>query len=199
MDFAVFFPHLVKAVVLLAPSGLIRPSHFGWQSQLLYSGILPIGLVRWMVRRRLQAPAEDLSKNSSDVESTVAEELKGARNASFEKAPLSKERPEVTVASTVSWQLENHQGFVASFVSSIRYASITGKKEMWTLLGERSDKILVMAGNTDPVIVPAELEEDAAEAMGRDKLEWRVIDGGHEFPITRSGEVVEEISRFWGL
>lgn len=42
-----------------------------------------------------------------------------------------------------------------------------------------------------------ELEEDAKEAIGADKVVWRVVDGGHEFPISKPDSVVEHISEVW--
>lgn len=47
--------------------------------------------------------------------------------------------------------------------------------------------------------LPHELEADATEIIGKNKIEWRVIDGGHEFPLTRAEEVVKEICGVWGL
>lgn len=47
--------------------------------------------------------------------------------------------------------------------------------------------------------VPEELHDDAIEAIGEEHVEWRVIKGGHEFPITVPELVVEKISEVWGL
>jgi len=44
-----------------------------------------------------------------------------------------------------------------------------------------------------------ELNEDAKATIGEDRLEWRVIEGGHEFPISRPDEVVDEIAGVWGI
>ena len=40
VSFASCFPDRVSSVILLAPSGLIRPYHFSWHSRLLYSSRL---------------------------------------------------------------------------------------------------------------------------------------------------------------
>ena len=45
----------------------------------------------------------------------------------------------------------------------------------------------------------AAVEIDAKEAIGADKVEWRVIEGGHEFPITRAEEVVKEVCGVWSI
>lgn len=84
-------------------------------------------------------------------------------------------------------------------MSSIRFAPITGQHEVWKLLGLRSDKTLIFTGSLDPIIFREELKADAAEALGANKIEWRDIDGAHDFPITDADEVVEEIVKFWGI
>jgi surfactin synthase thioesterase subunit len=43
------------------------------------------------------------------------------------------------------------------------------------------------------------VEIDAKEVIGAGKVEWRIIEGGHEFPITRGEEVVEKINEVWRL
>ena len=159
-DFASSFPNMVKALVLLAPSGLIRPHHFGWQARLMYTISLPAEFVEWIVRRRLKAPVRSTvdERKLSTAEAALNEEIRGARNEKFESAQLSKTRPGVTVASAVQWQLDYHQGFVRSFVSSIKHSSIERKPETvtsWGKLGSR-DKVLIMAGSTDPLIVSSE-------------------------------------------
>ena len=235
VDFATCFQTIVKSIVLLAPAGMIRPYHFGWQSRLMYSGLLPDSFLEWAVERRLKAgPVHSTVHKTANPENAVSEEIKGTRNVGFESAPLSKNRPGVTVASAVQWQLNYHEGFVRSFVNSIKHSSIEGQQTTWKKLGLRNDKVMIIAGTTDPVITPHELHEDALDVMGEDKIEWRVIEGGHvsirvtpisirrfhqsanmtyfsthfskhkanllqEFPITRSDEVVKEVSGMWGI
>jgi pimeloyl-ACP methyl ester carboxylesterase len=107
----------------------------------------------------------------------------------------------------VQWQLFEHEGFVRSFVSSIMFGTIAGTEEVkgkWRMLGaqrkERGEKVVVIAGAKDNVIVEKELGEDVLECVGKENVEWRVIEGaGHEFPITRAEEVVGVVSEVWGL
>jgi pimeloyl-ACP methyl ester carboxylesterase len=164
-DFASSFPDMVKSLVLLAPAGLIRSYHFGWQARLMYTLSLPTGFVEWIVRRRLSPGAgghsatQKPNSTPKTAEAAVNEEIRGARNAVFEAAQLSKTRPGVTVASAVQWQLEHHEGFVSSFVSSIKHSSLERTPETlgsWGKLGLRKDKVIVMAGKTDPLIMPSE-------------------------------------------
>ncbi|KAG0651040.1 hypothetical protein D0Z07_2506 [Hyphodiscus hymeniophilus] len=108
----------------------------------------------------------------------------------------------LSVASAVQWQVDFHEGFIRSFVSSIKYASVERKPETltsWGKLGLRKDKVLIIAGSTDVLIVASELEVDAKDVIGAGNVDWRVIEGGHEFPITCGEEVVERISEIWSL
>ena len=177
-DFASSFPDMVKALVLLAPSGLIRPYHFGWQARLMYTVSLPAGFVEWVVRRRLKGPVHSTVHNSTpkNAESAVHEEVRGARDAKFESAQLSITRPGVTVASAVQWQLEHHEGFVRSFISSITHSSIVRKPETlssWGKLALRKDKVIIMAGSTDPLIVPSERRSTGFFCVKQKRLSCR--------------------------
>ena len=161
-DFASSFPGMVKSLVLLAPAGMIRPYHFGWQARLMYNLSLPTGFVEWIVRRRLKSGPPHASVQNSmpkTAEAAVNEEIRGASNTTFETAQLSETRPGVTVASAVQWQLKCHEGFVSSFVSSVKHASVERTPESlasWGKLGLRKDKIVIIAGSTDPLIMPVE-------------------------------------------
>lgn len=44
-----------------------------------------------------------------------------------------------------------------------------------------------------------ELEPDAAEVIGLDKVVFRIMEAGHEFPITMADEVVRQISEVWHI
>lgn len=155
--------------MLLAPSGLIRKEKFGWGSKVMYSGLFPESVLRWVVRRRLRAPVQSAPVEASDTvsaEDVVNEEIKGTRDPVFEAAPLSKTRPDVTVASAVQWQLENHEGFVHSFISSIKYSPISERNDVWRKLGDRSDKVVIIAGSSDPLMcVPRDPIHSRPEKM----------------------------------
>ncbi|TVY24882.1 Serine hydrolase-like protein [Lachnellula hyalina] len=199
-DFASSFPNLVRGLVLLAPSGLIRKNHFGWQSRLLYSGLLPTSLLETLIRRRLGGGSSNASSvKQDDLEKAVQEEMKGNSSQGFDNTPLNKDHPSITVGGATDWQLANHEGFVRSFVSSIRFASIEYVQGRWRNLGRLKEKIIIMAGETDPIIIADELHKDSKEEIGAEKVEFKVIRGGHEFPIARPDEVVEEIVRIWGI
>ncbi|KAI9732074.1 MAG: hypothetical protein M1818_007669 [Claussenomyces sp. TS43310] len=198
--FTSYFPQMVKSLVLMAPAGLIRPVHMSGSSKLLYStGFVPERLLQWSVRKRLQTPLYANENKKTDVRDAATAEVEGGAEFSFQDAPLSKTRPDLTVVAAVRWQLRAHQGFVHSFMSSIRYAPIVGQHESWRRLGLRDDKTLIFAGTTDPIIYVEELRDDAEATVGKDKIEYRVIEGAHDFPITNADEIVGIVCDFWGI
>jgi pimeloyl-ACP methyl ester carboxylesterase len=156
-DFAVSFPDMVQSVILLAPSGMLQPHHLTPQSRFLYSGILPESFLRRLVGKRLgvaSAP-EDTDTPQDPGMAAVGEEIRGTDSPQSKGPILSVSRPHVTAAGAVKWQLDNHQGFVSSFVSSMRYASIARTKETietWRRLGLRKDKVIIFVGETDPIV-----------------------------------------------
>lgn len=112
-------------------------------------------------------------------------------------APVSLRYPNVTVLSAIQWQIQVHAGFLNSFMSTVRHALEIGQPEAWKRLRLRKDKILIIAASHDPIIKAEELKEDAMEVLGADKLEWRLIDGAHDIPITDARKIVSEICGFW--
>jgi len=203
VDFAGNFPDLVKSVVLLAPGGLIRPRHFGWLGKMMLAGVLSDSVLCWIARRRLKKSpsATTVINDKSKIVQAGKEDLVGQeiQGVDFDEVRLSKGRPGVTVAAAVQWQIAHHEGFVRSYVSSLQYASISGRGESWRKLRDRKDKVIIFVGGIDAIIVKEELEEDVRECLGEEAVEWRVFEGGHEFPITKAGEVVNELVGMWGL
>ncbi|KAI1358608.1 alpha/beta-hydrolase [Xylaria arbuscula] len=156
-----------------------------------------------------------------------------------------------TVSSVVSWQVDQHAGFVHAFLSTIRNAPIYAPQEDWRFLsrilesrrhrhrrssrkakatgihvitddteteteeeeGENCEKeeeeetgagtgldggkICLVLGKDDSVIVTDEIISDAKAVLGPDGVEFVVLDGGHEVPITSSARVAESIEGFW--
>ncbi len=201
-DFAADFPDMVKGVVLLAPGGMIRPHNFAWERSAMYSGWVPESVVEWVVRRRLDGDVKrsPVAKSGDEEKSTIRDEVKENRDPTFEEIVISKDRPDVTIGSVVEWQIRHHgEGFIKSFVSSIRYASISGNRETWKKLGLRKDKVMIIVGSEDSVINARELYEDSIDAIGKENLEWKVVESGHEFPMAKPDEVLEILCEFWGL
>lgn len=218
--FARYFPHLVRSLCLVAPCGLIRPHHVGWRSWLYYSsGLLPEFLVRQLVRRRIRPDAK--LGGAAGAPDIMAVDGDGDVNggARFDGAPISRTRPHVTVSSVVAWQVDHHVGFVRAFLSTIRNAPIYAPQEDWKVLskilearrprggvdassaeveaGLEGGKILVILGQDDGVIVMDETIEDAYAVLGHEGVDFAILDGGHELPITSSESVAGSIEGFW--
>ena len=118
------------------------------------------------------------------------------RNVDF--APLSRSHRNVTVMQAVQWQLRNHRGFVPAFLSSIRNAPLTGQEDNWRRLRDAgSDKILLIAGTDDPIVLAKEVKQDAEALIGGERISFHEIDAAHDFPVTDSAEVVDTILKFW--
>ena len=101
-------------------------------------------------------------------------------------------------------------------MSSIRYGPITEQHRDWARIGQRlvtrnvptnktpedeglqNSKVLIICGEHDSIIIKDEVVEDAARAL-QENVDFRFVDAGHEFPITKSEEVVKYIADFWSV
>lgn len=127
----------------------------------------------------------------------------------FEQVPHSNTPP-----PPQQWQLQSHPSFIKAFMSSIRHGPITEQHDDWARIGRRlaaqnattnerfryaglrEGKVLIVCGERDSIVVKHELMEDAERAL-MGNVEFRVVDAGHEFPITRTEEVVGFVVNFW--
>ncbi|KAJ5175030.1 uncharacterized protein N7482_000907 [Penicillium canariense] len=215
-SFASFFPQLLSSLVLLAPSGLVRDSQISLQSRLLYSrGLMPESLLGFLVGRRLRAGplVAPKSKNKHDQLSAadaLTEELPSQSAA--EVQVLSREYPHINVPSAVAWQVNSHPGFVHAFMSSMRYGPILAQRQWgtWARLGEHlsaqnsmssgnqsekglpSDKVHILCGNNDAIIIKDEFVSDATTVLGGNAV-FKFYEAGHEFPSTKYEEVAAYI------
>ena len=256
--FTATFPHLISNLVLVAPAGLIRVTHVGWQNRLLYSsfgGLIPESWVERTVANRLKGgptgatavtpkkftgtgssftgnpmgsgPAAPIAAEvanttrSSTINPSSASHTAPPAGSSFDNAILFPDRPTVSVAAAVNWQVAHHRGFLPAFISTIRHCPIHRQQDIWRVIGsrlsparargeawprEQNDKdskpgldsrILVVVGKADPVIIPEELKEDASEAIGEQNVEFVEVEAGHELPITRNAEIVQAMEKMW--
>jgi hypothetical protein len=201
--------------VLLAPSGLLRDSHISYQTRVLYAkGVFPEGLVSSLVKGRLKAgplikpkPHGASTNEKVGVEDALTEEL-----SSSPQQVLSRAYPSLTTAEAVSWQVDNHPGFVPAFMSSIRNGPIPQETQLenWKRLGAyltlqkqqrdatslSHDKVLIVLGEIDNVISKNDFVEDATMALeGNAQFEYFSI--GHEFPSVKYDELASKLVGFW--
>ncbi|KAL4972320.1 Alpha/Beta hydrolase protein [Aspergillus desertorum] len=212
-SFASFFPQLLTALVLLAPAGLIRDNHISLRTWFLYSGGLPERLLKYLSGVRLRAGPLSTPKPQHkrfQTSDALTEELPSRKEDEIQL--LSRSYPHVTVPAAVSWQVNNHNGFVHAFVSSMRYGPILSQRqrETWERLGSHlskqkvlsaaeqesnglpSDKVVIMYGLDDPIIIQNELIEDANATLGNTVI-FKDFAAGHEFPSTKYDEVAQII------
>ena len=216
--FTAYFPSLVSSLVLLAPGGLIRKERHTLTNKFLYNtGLLPETALERIIKSRLKGgdtptratPPKEGVTSAAPVMGEVPEKKPT-------KAPeLSRARPGITVAKVIGWQLDNHPGFVKSFISSIRYGPVSEEHCHWRRLGERlaeqnasteeeyaeqglqNGKVLIIGGSKDSLIVKDELIDDATEVLGANNVRFEFLDAGHELPISKSREIVRYILHFW--
>ncbi|KAH8700293.1 putative alpha/beta hydrolase family protein [Talaromyces proteolyticus] len=214
--FASHFPNLLSSLVLLAPSGLLRDSHISWQSRVLYAkGLIPEGVVSRLVKGRLKAGPLVKPKHSNGtshdekigVEDALTEELTASP-----RQVLSRAYPSLTTPAAVAWQVENHQGFVPSFISSLRHGPVPQESQLenWKRLGSYltqrreqkdtdnlpHDKVLIVLGETDNVIVKDDIVEDASAAL-EGNAQFKYFSIGHEFPSVKYDELAAQLVEFW--
>ncbi|KAK6003196.1 hypothetical protein QM012_001041 [Aureobasidium pullulans] len=213
-SFTSYFPNLVESLVLVAPAGLMRSERIHWTSKLLYGGFLPRRLVEYLVWRRLggnsSAPVpSQVSQDDSKITAIKAVDEEAPSHPALTRdssARISARRPSVSISDVVAWQLTHHAGFVSAFVSSIQHAPISAQHSCWRSIADRQllppdqrlleGKVLLLLGKDDTVIIADEMSEDAKEVMGS-AVDIRMMDGGHELPVTDADVVAQTILDFW--
>ena len=113
-----------------------------------------------------------------------------------------------------AWQVQNHEGFIKSFMSTARYGPISKQQRDWERVREwltlqkftdlqttnpYNDQVLIILGKSDQVIPCEELQEDATKALGTENVKFKILDAGHELPITKSKEIIRYMVDFWNL
>lgn len=204
--FTSWFPDMVKSVVLIAPAGLIRDRHISRTSKMLYAKKTPFEpLLLRILKRRLmkKVPKQnEVEKAAGEEEKADATEAVTAelKFDSKQKVVLSEEHPDITIEEAVNYQVVNHEGFVPAFMSSIRYGPIQRQHELWRKLGQdlkaKGRKALIVLGEKDPIIDCPEVQEDAQDVLDG-RVEFVIMDAGHECPVARGPEVARHIWKFW--
>ncbi|MCJ1473711.1 hypothetical protein MMC13_002362 [Lambiella insularis] len=211
MSFAASFPELISSIVLLAPAGILRAVHADYHSPIMrFPWLFPASWVRSEVRRILCG--DQVNDAASSHNQPTIEVMKDEKAASGERPkPLN-------VGAIIRWQVDNNPGFVLSFINSLKHAPTTGQESDWQKIGMKltevrengkssrstkvspsCSKILILAGERDPLVIKDELIEDATRLLGAANIEVKVIDDGHGFAVDRGAEVAEHISKFWDL
>lgn len=204
-NFTSWFPHLVRSLVLVAPSGLLnKQSDTNWRAQLLYSrSWLAEKLLHYIYRRRLE-PKYAATEDGRDGD--------GKRTGDpWDDAIISPARPNVTVASITSWHLRYHEGFVPAIISTLRCGPIYERYDEWKKLGSMlsarrenphlpgliGGKVLLVFGSSDLIIQEEKLIPVVESILGGDAYQAEVLEAGHEVGITKGAEVADVAIKFW--
>lgn len=217
------FPGFVESLVLLAPSGLIRPERFGRLPNFVFrSGFVPERVLGALTRKRLQRPIASGVKGVKGAEGkkTGEEELllgseeqagRGEGNnplddalaeAADDGAPGERLQPatrlEVRVLRYVQWMVKHHAGFVPAFMASLRDAPLMGQHEVYARLAETEVPVAFVFGRKDTVVDEKGYREDGLGLLGgEERVFWRVVEGGHDFPMTHAREALQVMDEFW--
>ena len=130
---------------------------------------------------------------------------------SYDNAIVSTRRPGLTVSAVMDWQVRHQRGFVHAFMSSIRHAPIYEQREDWSALGGLlaarrgissppgllGGMVLLVLGQTDPVMIKEELIHDATEVLGEEAFEAVCLDAGHEVVMTQGKRIARMVRSFW--
>jgi pimeloyl-ACP methyl ester carboxylesterase len=217
-NFAATFPDMVETLVLLAPAGLIRPENIGRGSRIIFaSGLIPDRLLAVLTKWRLRQPIDksvSKKRKPSTVEAVKAPLDGGAGKETYLDAATqeaidpnaddSTSTPtqfEKDVISFVHWTLDNHDGFISAFLSTVRYAPMMDQHAYWRQLGKRKPgTTAVLLGRHDQLIQKEDYAEDALPLLGgKDNVFWRVVPGAHNFPFTHAQDALKSIYEFWGM
>jgi pimeloyl-ACP methyl ester carboxylesterase len=211
--FARYHPNMVSSLVMVAPGGLVRQKHVAWQSYLLYhtNNMLPGSLIRRLVRARLDNPAAATTRTDDQPHDNNTTRPEDAMTAELGGAAASKAAGSTAqlMDEAVQWQVHHHRGFVDAFISSIRFAPISGQHETFRQIGQSlrsrtrlsnatvGNKAILVLGMTDSIVVREEVEEDVTETVGPDHVHTIVLDTGHDIPISMPRELVDSLWEFW--
>lgn len=222
-NFASYFPNMVNSLVLLAPTGILRPERMKVQRLFVFfANLVPEKVLDMYVKKRLQKPMFKKENKETVLEEVVEAEASGDTNMYYlvislllsnqrrerkancfcrspSIAPASKKYPDITVIGSIAWHLHANRGFVHSFASSLLFAPIAGQQASWQRLGHQRCKVLIVTGSEDPISISKELKPDAEELLGKGNFKWREIKGAHDIPTTNCDKIVGEICAFLGI
>ncbi|KAI9674882.1 MAG: hypothetical protein M1829_003622 [Trizodia sp. TS-e1964] len=216
ISFFTYFPRLVSSLILFGPAGIIREDRLRAQNRLAsISPLIPQWLIEWAVKRRLIKAQHARQQDIGASEKTGVEEVSEQR-PSPQEAVAQKAHPSLEAAH---WQINSHEAYVPSMVSTIIHFSLTSRHAEWrkagTIISAQNSKastsaprqglehgkVLIIAGSKDVIIVEKELIEDATETLGGNRnVDFRIVKGaGHDFPVVRSSETVDFMFDFWKM
>ncbi|KAL1888985.1 hypothetical protein Cpir12675_005957 [Ceratocystis pirilliformis] len=211
VSFARYYPRMLKSLTLLSPGGLVRPSHFGLFDRLcLAEGLLPEGLIRWMMHKILTPWDHKILAGGED-----RPVLAQTATPDFDRVVLSPANDaRRQVGDTIWHQLDNHQGFLSAYLGTLRKAPVCDQGKpggSWfdlravleerrlnkTIPGLPGGRIIVVLADDDDIVDRHEMLADAKKTLGEEAMETVVIKGDHAIAITKGAEIAEKMVEYW--
>ncbi|OAA67509.1 C6 and C2H2 transcription factor RegA-like protein [Cordyceps fumosorosea ARSEF 2679] len=205
--FAGTFPNMVRSLLLLAPSGLIRAERFGHITKFIFSsGVIPERILHGLTSRRLQQP---IASSVKVPKQAVIGKVEAAAKVASAEVPGTafgnEDSPDLPIEQRVThyvrWMVTHHRGFVPAFMSCVRHAPLTHQQESWKLLAQRKPgTTAVLLAEKDEIINLEDYEADGLPLLGgRENVYWKVLSGTHDFVMTHPDTITKEIEHLWGL
>lgn len=201
IGFANAFPDMVDSLVLLAPVGLVRTDDLSLMSQLGLSGWLPERLLTAIVRRQLWHPISTTAVKARPSPVRVAASLTAGQDVDSPSSLATLAEPVDTgILKSVRWMLMHHAGFIPAFISCARDGPVVEQYDAWRQLSRREPgKTVIIFGREDGIVVAENYEVDGLPLIGKEKVVWAIVGGGHDFPSTHTDEALAVIYEAWDL
>ena len=212
MSFFARFPYLIRSIILLAPSGIIRSLPGGYGSIFFrYPSIVPSSYLRRLVGCLLGTKLGMMTQIRTEEKEPPVHEAESQLSAN---SALGAKQT-VDMSSVTQWQFDNHRGFVHSFVNTSQYGPVQDRQSDWNKVCEiikgkqkhgsgypsynhQNNKILFIFGDSDEIIIGKEIIEDFEKMLGSsEEFQFKTVAGNHSFPVLSSEEVVRHIFDFW--
>ncbi len=213
MAFAADFPYLVNSIILLAPGGILRSLPDEYESVFYRCpSLLPSSYLKRLVAKTIGLKTSHSPVGCSDLH----DQSQMSREMAQEEQLMGKAA--LDISGIAQWQFENHKGFIHSFTSTLLYGPIQHQHSDWrrvcsVVKGDTAhtspsshssklfnSKILLLFGEADSIV---RAEEVSADILGiicdPERVEFKVLPGGHGFPVPSCDEVAKHISDFCGL
>jgi pimeloyl-ACP methyl ester carboxylesterase len=209
------FPNLVKSLVLICPAGLVRDKNVTAQRYIAFQseGIVPTSVFRALMRRRVNTQQMSLNKpaaEKSEITGDIAGEIPSSDTGNAGNATIS------LVLESVKWQIENHNGFVDAFTSSVRHAPISGQHAAWKRIGVRlshqrvnqgkeefqrngfyGNKLILVLGRDDAIILSAEVGPDVNATVREENVHTVTFNTGHDLPVVIPETLADQLWDIW--
>ncbi|PMB69349.1 Serine hydrolase-like protein [Beauveria bassiana] len=180
--FAGTFPSMVKSLVLLAPAGLIRAERFGHITKFVFSsGVIPERILHGLTSRRLQQPIASRAKIPKDPSPVVSGKMEAAARVASAEVPGTVFGTEDSPSLPIEQRVTHY--------------------ESWKILAQRKPgTTAVLLAEEDEIINLDDYEADGLPLLGGpENVYWKVLPGTHDFVMTHSELITEEISHLWGF